>query len=287
MSMPDAPHADRILIAAGGGLLLLVFLVALIREVSPEWKSDREATRAAVEAKLGADKAAMIPAGIQQIWIESLGRVDRCTTCHAAMDAGEALRDAPHPSRSHPLPELMRSHPVESFGCTLCHGGQGTATTAAAAHGHVAFWEEPLLDTARAETYGLTRRELMELRCNSCHWREEHVEGMPLLNRAKQLVNEHNCARCHTIHGEGGQRAPDLSREGDKHASRFHFPDNWSAKRTTLLWHIEHFIKPRALVPESRMAEFDVSRRDATALALLVMSWQDLQLPPRWNPKSR
>ena len=205
-------------------------------------------------------------------------------TCHQTIDWGASLADAPHPARSHPFPELLEAHPIESFGCTLCHGGQGAATTKAAAHGDVTFWEEPLLGEARAATYGLTRRELMEMRCNACHQGEAHVEGMPLLNEAKGLVERLKCARCHTIHGEGANKAPDLTLEGDRHPAHLHFPEGWTAPRTMLGWHIEHFLDPQAVTPNSDMPKHALDRRRAAALSLLVMSWCENRLPARWTP---
>ena len=35
-----------------------------------------------VADKLGAEKAGAVPSGMQQVWIESLNRPDRCVSCH-------------------------------------------------------------------------------------------------------------------------------------------------------------------------------------------------------------
>ncbi len=89
-------------------------------------------------------------------------QVDRCQTCHMGSDAG-IYTDAsiPRQFRTHPWRStLMTSHPVEKFGCTSCHQGQGRATDSLAHSGwhleeedgkerwHFAgdhYWEDPLL----------------------------------------------------------------------------------------------------------------------------------------------
>lgn len=212
-------RADYRLLVVGGLLLLVVLVIAFVREASPEWGAAQDQVRAVVHERLGAEQAGELPLGLQQIWMEPLDRVDRCTTCHLTVEWGKELADAPHPARSHP-PGLFAAHPVERFGCTLCHGGQGWATTAAAAHGRVDFWEEPLLDRALAKEYGLTRANLMELRCAYCHQTLEPVAGMPFLNAAKERVFD--CLDCHRLPGLENEKpsAPDLTREGEKHPSK-------------------------------------------------------------------
>ena len=41
--------------------------------------------------------------------------------------------------------EILQKHPVQEYGCTSCHGGQGYATDRKSAHGLVEHWEEPVL----------------------------------------------------------------------------------------------------------------------------------------------
>lgn len=286
MSLPPPPRSDTLLIAASGGVLCVLLLIAVLGERNPPWRGAQEGTRAWVAEHVGPERAARVPEGIQQVWLPRLGRVDRCTTCHTTVEWGAETAEAPQPMRSHPHPELLAAHPVEQFGCTLCHGGQGPATTQAAAHGEVSFWEEPLLDTARAARVGITRAELMEFRCNRCHQEAAEVAGMPLLNEAKALVVRLKCVRCHTIHGEGGTRAPDLTRVGEKHPTQLHFPPGWAKERTALAWHVAHFLKPESMTPNSEMPPHGLSQRQATALALLVLSWQRLDLPAAWTPKA-
>jgi hypothetical protein len=68
--------------------------------------------------------------------------VDRCMTCHMGADSGNYADSAlPRQFRTHPFRKtLFTSHPVEKFGCTSCHQGQGRATDALA-HSRTVFAE--------------------------------------------------------------------------------------------------------------------------------------------------
>src|SRR5207249_9216134 len=52
--------------------------------------------------------------------------VDRCQTCHTVIDK-PGYDKGPQPFRTHPnlklYVEAQSKHPLESFGCTACHGG--------------------------------------------------------------------------------------------------------------------------------------------------------------------
>lgn len=280
-------RADRIAMALLGGGLLLVALTAFLREVSPPWGATQDAAIRDVARLAGERVAARIPRGIGQIWIPELGRADRCTTCHVAMDGGSALLAAANPARSHPRPELLAAHPVERFGCTLCHGGQGAATTLEGAHDDLETGDDPLLSTARAAKYGLKAAELLEMRCNACHRGQATVEGMPVLNAAKALVEAKRCRSCHVIEGKGAHVGPELDRAGDAPPEHLTFPAEWPHPRTSLAWHAEHLKLPTSVVPGSEMKEFHFTDRESLSLALLVRSWRTWRLPAAWIPKAR
>ena len=276
--------ADYRLIAVAAGLLVIISIAALAMQVNAGWTDEQEKVRDWVSENLGEERAAAVPMGMRQIYIEELQRVDRCITCHTTIDWGPELAEAPNPARSHPRMDLLKSHPIEKFGCTLCHGGQGSATEKNAAHGNIEFWEEPLLDQRRADVYGLTAAQLMEMRCNACHRAEPVVEGMPLLNEAKALVKKRRCARCHKINGRGASKAPDLTREGEKHPSQYHFPADWSHRHSAFAWHLEHFKEPFALVPDTMMPAYTFKGQQVEGLSLLVLSWSRQSLPHAWMP---
>jgi cytochrome c2 len=57
-------------------------------------------------------------------------KVDRCTTCHLAIDK-KGYEKAPQPYTTHPNLEmyLQGPHPIDRIGCTVCHQGRGRATS--------------------------------------------------------------------------------------------------------------------------------------------------------------
>ncbi len=181
---------------------------------------------------------------------------------------------APEPLRTHPA-DILRAHPVERFGCTPCHGGQGWAVDRARAHGQVPQWDEPLFDTTLAGDLlpGLDRRTLDELRCNVCHRFERETAGAPDINRAKRLVDQKGCRACHRINGRGGLIGPDLDRVGDKNPEQFDY-SHLAGRPSAFRWHAAHFLDPRSLVPDTVMPNFHLAPDEIRALTLLVMSWR-------------
>ena len=78
---------------------------------------------------------------ILQINIADADIVDRCESCHIGIreplksltrqrHGREEARRVAEAFVSHPDPELLRLHDPEKFGCSPCHGGNGSATTA-------------------------------------------------------------------------------------------------------------------------------------------------------------
>jgi hypothetical protein len=127
----------RTLFAVFSVLSLLTLLWTGVREVTPEWKSYQSQYYSLLQQKLEAQgtKGFRRPQlEIQQTWLPSIGRVDRCTTCHMGVENKELFADAPQPYKAHPG-KYLEWHPVNKFGCTICHHGQGLSTEFAyAAH---------------------------------------------------------------------------------------------------------------------------------------------------------
>ena len=260
---------------------LMVGSAVVFKDSTPEWKYYQDEFRAIVAEETGAADPSLLPAGIQQIWVEPLGRVDRCTTCHQGV-TWRGLENVEQPWTTHPRMELFDTHPIEQYGCTICHGGQGLALTEYDAHGFVEHWEQPLLgDTVASEYAPRNPPPLHEIQCNYCHRYERSTPGLAYINRAKKLVRTKGCKICHVINGDGGKLGPDLTHEGDKHAEGFDFTNLVSNQQTIFNWHIKHFQSPPTLVPESIMPEMNFQSRDAQALAMLVMSWRDNRNLPR------
>ncbi|HSE37484.1 MAG TPA: hypothetical protein VLG74_09295, partial [Blastocatellia bacterium] len=108
---------DQIWLYAFGAVTLLVTAFVYWNYFSPEWKGYQSDFSALVGEKFGTQRAAMIPTGLQQTWAKELGRVDRCTTCHQAME-WKGLESAKNPFRTHPK-EILAKHPIQQFGCTI------------------------------------------------------------------------------------------------------------------------------------------------------------------------
>ena len=268
---------------------------------------------------------------VQQDWLPdqriTLGmtataRFDRCRTCHLSIDrvltgnvpefpfAADAKADAepaswvaaggyPHPFATHPRPDLYLTaaspHPLTEFGCTVCHDGQGSATSFHnAQHGpnHPAdykkwnaqygffpnhHWEFPMQP-----------RRLRESTCLKCHHQvvdlginPDHGPTAPKLYKGWQLVRTFGCFGCHEISGFDGINpiGPDLRLEpatAELKAALEADPNQFPGKmrkvgpslahvalKTNSDWLARWIRKPSDFRPTTRMPQFfDLSNQD-------------------------
>jgi cytochrome c2 len=288
------PRRDRPLLAAIGFLLLVPTLLIAWSERAHDWRYWQWEFKQQVTLKYGAAKAAGVPAGLQQIWLPALERADRCTTCHQAV-SWKGFENGAEPLRTHPA-AVLRQHPVEKYGCTICHGGQPHAVDADEAHGITEHWEEPLLGAQLGTDYTLAiddKSALMQMNCNRCHRYDRETAGASEINLGKKLVRDKGCRACHVVNGRGGSIGPDLTNVGDKAPEQYDY-GRLNGQKSAFAWHVAHFKDPRALSPDTVMPNFHLSSREAQAIAMLVLSWKRAPVPsaylagaPRSDPQTQ
>jgi cytochrome c2 len=273
---------DRLLLGLSGLLVVAFCVVAAWKDVAPGYASYQEDFRELVLDRFGPERAAATPFGIQQIWIRSADRVDRCTTCHLGI-TWKALVDVEQPFKAHP-PGPLAYHPIERFGCTYCHGGQGYATTLPDAHGWVPHWEEPLLDTTIAQDYRISKPwAFLQFRCNICHRYDRDIEGADYINRGKRLILDKGCRACHVINGRGGSIGPDLTHVGEKSPEQYDY-SRLTTLPTLFSWQIAHLQNPKSYSPDTVMPDFGFKTIEAQSIALVLMSWRDTDVPAELLP---
>ncbi|MEW6322541.1 MAG: c-type cytochrome [Acidobacteriota bacterium] len=286
------PSIDRPVMAVVGVVLVVGTGLFMWSDRARDYRYYQAEFRRMVAEKFGEEKAAEVPSGLQQIWVPDLRRADRCQTCHQGV-TWPGFENAEHPYRTHPA-EPLKAHPLEDYGCTSCHGGQGWAIDTWAAHGEVAHWEEPLLSRTLGESYTLAtgKTALMQMTCNVCHRYDRDTKGADAINLAKRLVNEKGCRACHVINGYGGTIGPDLTEVGDKPPEQYDFT-RLSGQKTAFAWHVAHFKDPRALSAGTVMPNFNFTTEQAQALAMLMLSWRRHDVPaaklagaPRVDPRT-
>jgi mono/diheme cytochrome c family protein len=175
-------------------------------------------------------------------------RIDRCQTCHLGWK-DETMDSSAQPYTIHPLPELLKIHNPEVFGCTPCHRGQGAALTAGMAHGDEDhYWEWPLLKGK--EVYAS---------CNSCHMNETYMKYGDRFNRAKLLLAQSGCFGCHEIKGylEMPKIGPQL---------------NQLAVKEKQDWLFRWVRNPKEYNPHTRMPNFKFTDDQAEAVGAYLWS---------------
>lgn len=277
------PKIDRPVLAAVGILLVISCGLFAWSDRKHDWRYYQAEFKRRVADKLGSEKAKQVRPGLQQIWVADLKRADRCITCHQAA-LWRGFETDEEPLRTH-SPAPFKAHPVEKYGCTSCHGGQGYAVDAGEAHGPIAHWEEPVLGKNLGEAYSLVddKSAAMQMNCNICHRYDRETKGADAINLGKKLVVEKGCRACHVVNGRGGTIGPDLTFVGEKAAEQYEY-GRLSGQKTSFAWHVAHFKDPRALVEDTVMPNFHFTTKEAQALSMLVLSWKKAPVPADYRP---
>jgi len=223
-------------------------------------------------------------AGIKQIWIPKIGVTDRCITCHLGYEWSSVLpATIAEPLKPHPMNDWLVKHEFSRFGCTPCHGGDGSATTVAGAHQGGRGWDDPMLSRALAGQNGLTMNEMIQMRCNFCHRHDAATPAMEEINLAKQLVKKKKCMVCHVVEGSGGTTGPELTYEGDRNPELLNFA-HVRGERTMFNWNVQHLTQASVVSPHTQMPDFNMKPEESRALTLLLLSWRRLPYPSEYIP---
>jgi cbb3-type cytochrome oxidase cytochrome c subunit len=223
-------------------LLLLVSLaIGAVKEQYSPWRVYQGQYLRLVRARPNAAELQQhFQGGLQQIWLPEQDVVDRCTTCHVALQETSLTRAAVEPFLPHPpIP-----HALTEFGCVVCHRGQGAATTVEGAHGRTQGWDQPLLPA-----------KYLESSCGQCHLAA--LPGTPRLNLGRLLLARNGCVRCHLVKQPDGTTTSGT----DNPPSLVHI-----AEKTTREWIYAWIKSPQAYSATATMPDFLL--RDGEALDL-------------------
>jgi len=259
---------------------------------------------------------------IHQDWLPDLpitlgmtetARFDRCRTCHLSIDRIEAgnrptfphgdpgssdvldwirQNKYPHPHSTHPRPDVYLTaaspHPVATFGCTICHEGQGSGTEfSTAAHlpddPHQAHeWEQHHdFATNHFWEYPMLPKRFQGAACIKCHHsvvelgvNPQFGATAPKVHEGFELIKQYGCFGCHEINGyeAGVSIGPDIRLEPTTEADKEKFATDPAlvagkmrqvgpslrhiASKTTSEWIAYWTEEPKRFRPTTRMPQF-------------------------------
>lgn len=194
-----------------------------------------------IKAGGGEPEVADFRFGVRQRWIEKLNQVDRCETCHLGVE-DTRFEDAPQPFKTHPDADM---HIFERFGCTVCHGGQGLATSVEDAHGPTENWNRAIY-----------HENFMQNSCSFCHG-DFIQDQAPVLSKGRRMFNKYGCRGCHKVQGkERVKVGPPLKRLGEK---------------VKVDWLYRWLRDPKAYLPLAKMPSFRLSEQEAADIALFLI----------------
>jgi mono/diheme cytochrome c family protein len=265
--MDEEKHIQRFrMIALASGMILVVLLAtAWVRETFyPDWKAyQKEYRRLAMEQVRDENVTVEKSTRIHEVSPTGLNRTDRCITCHLGIE-NTSMSEAPQPHRSHSGKHLQY-HPVEKFGCTVCHGGQGRAIDKLSAFGEApsTHWNFPLLHPP-----------YIEASCGKCHLGifsgPNLLEGTETFDHGREIFTREGCLGCHRARGVGGIIGPDLTEQGEKTKHEYSFT-NIRGEQTISNWLKEHFMDPEMVSPGSEMLKMNLAEEELEALVTFTM----------------
>lgn len=233
------------------GIVSLIFLISVAiapaKNFFSEWRHYQHGYLRIIRNRSDANSLQRhFQGGIQQIWLPDLDVVDRCTSCHVGLKEASLTDLTTQPYRQHPL----IPHKADQFGCTICHRGQGAATTVAEAHSSTLAWEQPILPA-----------KYIESSCGQCH--RGSLAGTPRLNQGRALLARQGCVHCHTVKLSDGT----TMNATDDPPSLSHIAD-----KTTREWIFAWLKDPQAYATTSTMPNFKLSDDDARDISAFLIT---------------
>ncbi len=258
------------------GLILLMFVgLSAYMEMTSEWKtyqSDyKESLIKNAKDEASRKRAEKIKIGIRQNYLSSLNKADRCMSCHIGVE-NPLMVKADLPFKQH-SGNYLENHPVDKFGCTICHYGQGRATNKKEAHGEGrdTHWDYPIIPA-----------KYIHSSCAICHDYEMlEKEGADMVVKGERLFREKGCKGCHKLNGIGGDLGKALDGIGSK--PLHYFPmKHVVSDQTAYNWHKQHFDDPREIVPESEMRVF-LKEGESDFLTTFVLTMREEEMPSKYK----
>ncbi|MBI3097572.1 MAG: c-type cytochrome [Planctomycetes bacterium] len=157
----------------------------------------------------------MLPGLTEDMNFSVTMRIDRCTTCHLAIDKKgwdtmwnaekKAWEPVPQPFRSHPNLNLYLSenspHAVSKFGCTVCHAGSGRSVDfVTAAHTPRDFARAHELEEKLHHEHDPALQAELE-KTQTWQWKQKYGWSLPHYFDTPMYPSQHYeaaCTKCHS-----------------------------------------------------------------------------------------
>ena len=229
------------------GVLLIVLAIAPAKDHFSQWHGYQNGYLSLIRDR--GDAVSMrrrFQPGIQQIWLPEVGVVDRCATCHEGLKEASLADVGMQPFRKHPV----IPHPLDRYGCVVCHRGQGPATTVAEAHFSDRAGEDPILPA-----------RYIQSGCGQCHQNE--LTGTPQLNDGRKMLARYGCVNCHAVKTPEGNTMVGT----DNPPSLEHIAD-----KTNREWIYTWIKDPQAYAATATMPNYKLSDADASDISAFLIS---------------
>jgi mono/diheme cytochrome c family protein len=204
---------------------------------------------------------------IKQLWLTHFDTADRCTTCHLGIELSR-FANSEQPFTTHPGKHIdPNRHPLDTFGCVICHEGQGVGLTVEEAHGlNHHNWMSPLLAGSRAESS-----------CEACHPMKKDVAknavlvDAPTFSKGRSIYLNNNCLGCHNL--EGFRRDVGIGPILTKLTTK-----------TNQSWTAYWIQDPKKYLPKTVMPNFELPKEEIEAITAYLFT---LSSPEKANTDAR